>query len=111
MELKVYPRSPSARLADILSCIRSAPTLSSITFRYPESTAAGDVPFPHQWVDVDEWLARLAVHVETKESLTVVILQWLKGSSKWEECLPKFRKAGGQLRVEVPVFTASRVDS
>ena len=104
MELKVHSGSPSARLVDFLSCIRSAPALSSITFKYPAWNAVEGIPAAScQWTDVDEWLARLATHVRGRRSLTVVMLLWLEGDSKWEERLPEFRKAGGQLRVDVGV--------
>ena len=90
----------SARLADILSSIHSAPDLSSIIFKYPKSTTVKDVPTSRTWIDVDKWLARLAMSVKTRRSLTVVLTTWPEGNSRWEEYLPEFMKAGGELRVE-----------
>ena len=102
MEFMIRSRSPSARLVDILSCIRSAPALSSITFKFLAWHVVGGIPtVPSQWTNVDKWLARLATHVAARRSLMVVILLRSKGDSRWEERLPEFRKAGGQLRVEV----------
>ena len=87
-------------LADVLSSIHSAPDLSSIIFKYPKSTTVKDVPTSRTWIDVDKWLARLATSVKTRRSLTVVQTTWPEGNSKWEEYLPEFMKAGGELRVE-----------
>jgi len=99
MEVAIHSGSLSARLADLLSCIHSAPALSSITFKYSKATPVGDIPASHLWIDVDRWLARLAMHVKTKRSLSLVLKPWPEGNLEWEECLPEFRKAGGELNV------------
>ena len=101
MEVKVYSGSLSAPLTNILSCIRSAPALSSITFKYPRliRTVAEDILSP-PWIDVGKWLAWLAMHARSKGGLVVVLTPWPEGNSSWEVCLPEFRKAGGELRVD-----------
>lgn len=99
IEVTIHSGSLSARLADLLSCIHSAPALSSITFKYPKATPVGDILASRLWIDVDRWLARLAMHVKTERNLTLVLKPWPEGNSEWEECLPEFRKAGGELNV------------
>lgn len=99
MEITIRSGSLSARLADFLSCIRSTPALSSITFKYPRSTPAEDIPTSRRWIQVDNWLARLAMHVKAKRRLKVVLTPWPEGTPGWEECLPEFGKAGGVLNV------------
>jgi len=42
----------------------------------------------------------MAIQTEVKRSLTVILAQWPEDKSVWEGCLPEFRKAGGELRVE-----------
>jgi len=109
MEVDIHLGSLSDRLADFLSCIRSAPALSSITFKYVKRFPVEDIPASGPWISVDKWLARLATDVRTKRSLTVVLTPWLEGNSQLEEWLPEFRKAGGELKVEKLVFAASTV--
>jgi hypothetical protein len=101
VEVKIYWGCLSARLADILSCIRSAPALSSIIFKYPRSTAPENIATSRAWVDVDRWLARLAIRAKAGRSLMVTLTPWPEGDSEWEleGYLPEFRKAGGELRV------------
>ena len=105
VEVKIYLGSPSARLVDILSSIHSAPALSSITFKYLKSSTVEDTPTSSIWVDIDKWLARLAMNVKTGRSLTAILMPRPEGNSKWEECLPKFTRAGGELRVETNVHS------
>ena len=95
IEVTIHSGSLSARLADPLSCIRSAPALPSITFKYSNATPVEDIPASRLWTDVDRWLTRLAMHVKTKRSLSLVLKPCQPGgNSKREECLPEFRKAG-----------------
>jgi len=101
MEFDVYMGIISAPFTDFLFSIRSAPALSSITFKYPgPNYIVKDIPVSHLWIGVDKWLARLAMDVKTKRSLTVVLMPWSEGNSQLEECLPEFRKVGGELKVE-----------
>ncbi|KAF9648587.1 hypothetical protein BDM02DRAFT_3115208 [Thelephora ganbajun] len=100
MEVTIYPGFLSARLADFLPCIHSAPVLSSITFKYLKLTPPEDIPTSHLWNNVDKWLARLATHAKVKGGLTVVLALWPERNLKWEECLLEFRKAGGELKIE-----------
>ena len=60
---------------------------------------------------MDKWLARLAMHTKTKISLTFVLSPWTENNLKWELCLPEFRKAGGELNLNVlnNVITGARI--
>jgi len=78
MKLEIHLCALSPRLADILSCIRSVPALSSITFKYLKRTGVEDIPTSPEWVCVDKSLARLAVEVKAERSL-VVVTPWPKG--------------------------------
>lgn len=89
----------SARITEFLSCIFSAPALSSITFRSPFRIEV-DVLNNPLWTDVDKWLARLTTRIQSGRNLRVVLSPWSEGSTIWEECLTEFRKAGGELEVE-----------
>jgi len=99
MEVTIHSGSLSPRLAEFLPCIRSAPVLSSITFKYPKATPIEYIPASRLWIDMDKWLARLAMHVKTNKRLSLVLKPWPEGNSEWEGCLPEFRKAGGELSV------------
>ena len=103
IEVKVHSGLLSAPLVSLLSRIRSAPALSSITFEYPESTRAVEDVLSVLWVDVDKWLAWLATSAKSEGGLTVVLPPWPEENSSVEGCLPKFRKAGGELRVDVGI--------
>ncbi|KAF9652834.1 hypothetical protein BDM02DRAFT_3183185 [Thelephora ganbajun] len=96
MEVRMHSDTLSARLADFLPCIHSAPALTSITFKYPKSTPE-DIPSSRIWNDMDKWLARLAMHAKAKRGLTVVLAVWSERNLKWEEFLLEFRKAGAVL--------------
>ena len=92
VKVRSGPNPISPRLADFLSCIHSAPVLSSITFK-PED------PFPlkadpNPWIEVDNWLTQLVAQVKDERKLTVVL-----GDPEWEEYLPEFRKAGGEVKM------------
>ena len=94
LEVRIDRSFISSRLVDTLSQIRSAPALRSIIFKYWGGTPLGTIPRSKPWIDVDKSLARLAVQVKTKKRLTVIL-----GCPQWEECLPEFRKAGGETKV------------
>ena len=89
LEVAVCHGSLTARLANFLSLIRSAPALSSVIFRDLHHSDAGDI--------VDGTLAQLAMQVKAKRSLTVVLEGWMGENTKWKEYFPKFRKTGGQV--------------
>ena len=99
VKLEIRSGTLSPRLADIISCIRSVPALSSVTFNYPKMSGVEVVHASSQWIDVDKSLMRLAMEVNSKRSLVVVLTPWSEGNSSWEEYLPEFRRAGGELRV------------
>ena len=99
IEIEIFDPPPTDRIATFLS-ILSAPALSSITFRYNYLDIRTDIVSDAVWKDVDKCLARLAAHAKRDGSLTVVLAPWPAGYSVSEECLPEFRKAGGELKVE-----------
>jgi len=99
VKLEIRSGTLSPRLADVLSCIRSVPALSSVTFKYPKMSGVEVIHASSQWIDVDESLTRLAMEVRSKRSLVVVLTPWPEGNSSWEVYLPEFRRAGGELRV------------
>lgn len=101
VRLEIRSGALSPRLADILSCIRSVPALSSVTFKYPRLSGVEVIHASSPWIDVDKSLTRLAMEVKSKRSLVVVLTPWPEGNSSWEEYLPEFRRAGGELRVSL----------
>ena len=100
VNVELFAGRPSARLAYILSRIHSAPTLASIVFTLEEWPSGGCLP-PGLWNEVDEWLARMVVQTEVEGSLTVILEQRPEDEPVLEECLPEFRKAGGEVRIKV----------
>ena len=100
VEIEIHLGPLSDRVITLLSFL-SAPALSSITFRYDESTLREDIDFYRfsRWTDMDKCLARLAAHAKKDGSLTVVLTPW-RVEDLVEKCLPEFRKAGGELKVE-----------
>jgi hypothetical protein len=98
VEVRLPSSNPSTRLSTLLSCIRPVPALSSVTLIHTSREVILD---SRRWTDVDKWLARVATDVRSKRTLTVVLALWPEGSPKWEECFPEFRKAGGELKVEI----------
>ena len=99
LKLEIRSVTLSSRLADIISCIRSVPALSSVTFKYPKMDGVEVIHTSSQWTDVDKSLTRLAMEVKSKRSLVVVLTPWPEGNSSWEEYLPEFQRVGGKLRV------------
>ena len=49
---------------------------------------------------MDEWLARMAMQVEVKGRLTVILARWPKDEPVWRRYFPEFRRAGGELRMK-----------
>ncbi|KAF9777750.1 hypothetical protein BJ322DRAFT_1095577 [Thelephora terrestris] len=79
-------KNPSARLAGLLSSIRSAPKPSSVTF---------------SWVVMDRWLAWMIIARTTGAvGLRVVLAGWLEDNPGWGEYFPGCREAVGELRRE-----------
>jgi hypothetical protein len=73
--------------------------LASITFAQDEWCP--DIDFSlGPWVEMDKWLARMAVQTEVKGGLVVILARWPEDEPIRERCLPEFRKAGGELRIE-----------
>ena len=100
VDIQLYSEEVSGRLVALLSSIRSAPVLSSITFTFPVHPSALIYPPTGPWVGVDKWLARLASDCGRSEGgLTVMLKPWPEGNSNWEGYFPAFRMAGGQLTV------------
>ena len=101
VRIRLYFGNVSGRLANLLSSIHSAPTLSTATFKFPARHSALAFPSSGPWVMVDKWLAWLASdRGETKGGITVTLGGWPDGDSNWERYFPGFRMAGGQLTVE-----------
>jgi hypothetical protein len=92
--------SPFPRLAYILSSIHSGPALASITFASDGGWYGERFPSSGPWVDVDRWLAKMALQTEARGGLAVVMTQQSEGGPAWEGSLPEFRKAGGKLKIE-----------
>ena len=100
MNIVLLEGEPFTRLAYILSRIHSAPALASIVFTSEEWPTYRCFP-SDLWVDVDEWLARMEVQTKVKGGLAVKLVQQPEDGPFWEGCLPEFRKAGGEVRIEV----------
>jgi len=99
LNIALLAGEPFARLAYILFCIHSTPSLAYIVFTsevWPSRACFRS----GLWVDVDKWLARMAMQIKVKGGLTVTLLQRPEDEPVWEECLPEFRRAGGKLRIE-----------
>ena len=92
--------SPSPRLTSILCSIDSAPALKSITIDNPNWTFAERLPSASSWVDVDQWLSRIAKHTTVTGGLPLTLGRWLEGRSVWEGFLPEFRESGGKINVD-----------
>jgi hypothetical protein len=77
--------------------------LASITFRSEEGWFRKHVPFLGPWVDVDKWLARMALQTdsEVRGNLMVVIVQLPEDGPVLEGCFPEFRMAGGEVKIEI----------
>ena len=91
---------PFARFAHILSSIHSAPALASIVFTSEWWPTCGCSP-SGLWVDVDEWLVRMAMQTKVKGGLAVILVQRPEDDPVSSGCFPKFRKAGGEVRVRI----------
>lgn len=98
MGIRLLPGEPYARLAYVLSSIRSAPALASVTFTAEEWRSGEYFSFAGPWVDMDKWLARMALQTEVRGGLTVTLVQWPEDEPIWKEYLPEFRKVGGKLK-------------
>lgn len=90
----------TARLAGLLSSIRSAPELSSVTFSLSDTwSLPRDFPSSGNWTLVDKWLAWVfTTRTMAKGGLRVVLAGWLGGDQNWKGYFPEFRRAGGKLR-------------
>ena len=84
-----------------MSSIHSAPALASITFRSEEGWFRKHVPFLGPWVDMDKWLARMALQSDIRGGLTVVMVRRPGDGPVLEGCFPEFRMAGGEVKIEI----------
>ena len=96
----------TSSLVAISSSVRSAPKLSSITFSFAgASFTARCFPSSGNWVVVDRWLAwfvTVTARTVAEGSLSPVIAGWLpEDNSDWEGYFTEFRRAGGELRMEI----------
>jgi hypothetical protein len=103
MRIGLRSGRPSARLNCILSSVRSAPALASITFTSEGGWYGKRFPSSGPWVDIDKWLARMTLQAEVKGSLVVIMVQRPEDWPVWEGSLPEFRKSGGELTIETVV--------
>ena len=89
-------------LAGLLSSIRSAPELSSVTFSFAGRwVTASAFPSCEDWIVVDRWLARMVdARATAKVVLRVVLAGWPEDNPDWKGYFPEFRRAGGDLRRE-----------
>jgi len=101
VNIAVRAGEPFDRLAYILSRIHSAPALASIVFTSEERWPTSGFLPSDLWADVDEWLVRMTMQTKVKGGLTVTLVQQPEEEPLWSECLPKFRKVGGEVRIEV----------
>jgi hypothetical protein len=101
LRIGLFSGGPFARLTHILTSIHSAPALSSITLTSDGGWHGEYFPSSGPWVEVDKWLAKMALQV--RGSLTVTMAERLEDGLVWEEPLPEFREAGGVLCVETSV--------
>jgi len=100
LDIKLQGGNPSPQLITILSSISSAPALDSIAFEYDEWSDM-DTSFQDPWVDMDRWLARAAEHTNAQGGLSAIFKRWPKGQSVSEGFLRDFRRAGGQVKIDV----------
>jgi len=78
----------------LFNSINSAPVLASVTLTAGNWRFGRNSTSEGPWVDVDKWLARMALQTEVKGGLTATLAHW----PVWKEYLPEFRKAGGKLK-------------
>jgi len=98
LHLDLRVGGPSPNLTDLLRSISSAPVLTSVIIE-SDKWSDPESPFPGTWVEVDEWLARMAEHTRVKGGLWVRLRWWPEGKSVWKEFLHRFTEAGGRLTV------------
>ena len=79
---------PFPRLAYILSSIHSTPALTSITFTFDRWWHGEHFPSSDPWVEVDKWLAKMALQTEVKRSLTVKLAQQQEDGRPWKNISP-----------------------
>jgi len=80
--------------------MHSAPALSSVVFTSELWPSSGCLP-SGLWVDVDKWLVRMARQTKVEGGLTVILVQGPEDKPVWGGCLPEFKRAGGELRIEI----------
>ena len=90
---------PSPHLTNILCSIGSAPVLTSITIKFDGWRVIGALPKGYRWADVDGWLSQIAKHAEVTGGLLLTLTQWLEGMPAREELFPRFREAGGIIKL------------
>jgi len=100
VDIQLYSEGISGRLVDLLPSVHSAPVLSSeCDVQIPCTIPRIRFPSPGSWVDMDNWLARLASdRSRTEGGLIVMLKPWPEGNSNWEGYFPEFRMAGVSLQ-------------
>ena len=97
IRIRLYEGGPSHRIVDVLSFVSSTPALASIDLQRAYSNF--DKPIPSStWDDLDRWLARVAGHTAVERDLVLTLRRWSFSESYWEGLLPKFKRAGGEIK-------------
>ena len=94
----LYIGVPSRCIVQVLSSISSTPALASIDVQcgHPE---VGNIIYSEEWDGLDKWLERVAKHTAAEHSLEFAPRRWLFSESSWEALLPRFREAGGKIKI------------
>ena len=96
--ISVFEGEPTHWLTSTLSSITSTPTLGVVEIQY-----ASDKVYnlrSDKWDDVDGWLARVTQRTTVKGGPVVALRRWSFGVSLGEALLPRFRKAGGIVKID-----------
>ena len=98
IRVRLSEGEPSSRIVDVLSPISSTPALAFVDIQY-ERYYADELTRPGAWNDLDRWLARVAKHTAVEHGLVLNMRRWALTELSWEARLPKFREAGGEIKV------------
>ena len=98
IRVRLHEREPSRRIVNVLFPISSTPALAFVDIQY-ERTYADELTRPDAWNDLDRWLARVAKHTAVERALVLNMRKWALTELSWEARLPRFREAGGEIKV------------
>ena len=99
MRVELTADFPTGAVASLLSSIRSAPKLSSVTFSFTGvRSTLQEFPASGSWTVVDKWLARVgSERTGAEDGLCAVMAGWPEDNPNWEGYFPEFRRAGGKV--------------